>query len=587
MIDRRTFVGLGATALISCAQSRSEYFGRTTPPSAPKLVHSLLAEPATLDPAKSGEDIESYVIPALFEGLTAYHPQQPKPMAALATHYEASPEQDRFTFYLRGHPAPRGVRLPTGDSLPAEFTNRQKTVSDAIPVCWSDGRRLTAHDFVYSWRRFLDPKTAAPMAYQLYYVKNAEDINTGKLSPQDLGVWALDDFTFQVELLSPTPFFLQLITQYPFSPVPRQALEAARRRGNESSWTEPQHIVVSGPFMVREWRRHEVITAVRNPRYYDANIVRIEELVFPIVADGPTTVKLYRSGDVVTMCGPSFPPLYTPTLSAKKDFHKEPAFVTVYPTISVRKPPFNNLLLRYALNIGTEKKAFTDLLGAGRVPASSLVPPMPGYPAPRTLDVEIDGKIYDVLSFNIEGARALLAKAGFDAVTTPGHRVLDVTYHFPILSDSKLKAEVLQQQWRRNLGIRVNLAAREFNVHWQMVRDRDYSGVADYAFFAPYYDPNPFLEQFSTSGSGNPTGWTDPTYSSMLAEANRTLDPQARMTKLADCEKRLLISMPFVPLYLDTFAYLQKPFVRGLASNPLGDMRAFKYAWIDTRWRPT
>jgi oligopeptide transport system substrate-binding protein len=206
MIDRRTFVGLGATGLISCAQSRSEYFGSTVPASSRKLVHSLLAEPATLDPAKSGEDLESYVIPALFEGLTGYHPQRPEPMGALATHYETSPEQDRFTFYLRGHPAPSGVRLPTGDSLPAEFTNGKKTAPDAIPVCWSDGRRLTAHDFVYSWRRLLDPKTAAPMAYQLYYVKNAEDINTGNRSPRDLGVRALDDFTFQVDLRSPTPF---------------------------------------------------------------------------------------------------------------------------------------------------------------------------------------------------------------------------------------------------------------------------------------------------------------------------------------------------------------------------------------------
>ena len=88
-----------------------------------------------------------------------------------------------------------------------------------------------------------------------------------------------------------------------------------------------------------------------------------------------------------------------------------------------------------------------------------------------------------------------------------------------------------------------------------------------------------------TSGVGNPTGWTHPDYTAKLADANRTLDPLERMMKLADCEKRLLVAMPCVPLYFEAWAYLQKPFVRGLTNN-LFDIRPFKYAWIDTNWRP-
>jgi len=292
MIRRREFLALSGAGFVSCSQPRSEYFGNTEPPTSAKLVHSLPAEPATLDPAKSGEDIESYVVPALFEGLTLYHPLRPEPIAGLATHYEVSPDQDRFTFYLRGHSAPRGIKLTNPDTLPIEFTRGQKSSADANPAYWSDGSGITAHDVVYSWRRLIDPVTVAPMAYQLYYLVNAEDINQGKRSPHDLGVKAIDDFTLQVDLRSPTPFFLQLITQFPFSPVPRQAIEAARQRGNESSWTEPEHIVVSGPFTLKERRRYEVITAVRNPRYYDANFVGIEELSFPIVVNGTTAVNL-------------------------------------------------------------------------------------------------------------------------------------------------------------------------------------------------------------------------------------------------------------------------------------------------------
>jgi ABC-type transport system substrate-binding protein len=235
--------------------------------------------------------------------------------------------------------------------------------------------------------------------------------------------------------------------------------------------------------------------------------------------------------------------------------------------------------------MGTEKKKVTDFLGASRVPASSLVPPTPGYQTSKSLLVEIDGRTYDILSFNVEAARSLLAKAGFDQTTGTGRHAVETTYHYPVLPDSQLKGEIFQEQWRRNLGIRVSLAAHEFSVHWEMIRNGNYDGVADYAFFAPYFDPNPFLEQFSTGGPGNPAGWTDPVYAGMLADANRTINPQTRMTRLADCEQRLMRAMPFVPLYVDAWAYLQKPFVRALRGNRLADMRSFKYAWIDTNWR--
>lgn len=256
MMRRRAFVALsGAAGLAACAPAGGDYFGNTTPPSSSTLFHSLGGEPDTLDPANSAGGMEFWVIPALLEGLTQCHPRLPQPMAALATHYERLRTQDQFTFYLRGHNNPRGVQLPAFESLPAEFTRGQKSASDSAPARWSDGRVITAHDFVYAWRRFLDPATAAPLAYQLYYLHNGEEVNTGKRAPDALGVRAPDDFTFQVDLRSPTPFFLELITQYITAAVPRQAIEAARHRGNEASWTEPGRMVVSGPFCLRSWRR--------------------------------------------------------------------------------------------------------------------------------------------------------------------------------------------------------------------------------------------------------------------------------------------------------------------------------------------
>jgi ABC-type oligopeptide transport system substrate-binding subunit len=585
MINRRAFLATSAAGLISCRASRGEYFGTTVLASSRKLVHSLGAEIESLDPAKSTFGWEFYVIPALFEGLTQYHPRLPEPMAALATHYEASPDQTQFTFYLRGHPAPRGTRLASAESLPFEFTRGRKSAADAVPACWSDGVPLTAEDLVYSWKRLLDPNTAAPMSYQFYCVRNAEDIQAGKCSPRDLGVRALDDFTFQIDLRSPTPFFLPLITQYPCSPVPRHAIEAARWRGNESSWTEPEHIAVSGPFLLRNCRRFQAITALKNPRYYDAHLVGVDELVFEPVVDGTTAMNLYRSGAVTATPGFGLPPLFAAMLGSKKDFQKQPTWGTACHTFSTRKPPLDNTLLRYALNLGTEKRSFCDLLGAGQVPAATIVPPMPHYPAASVLNVEVDGHSHDVLSFNIQKARALFTKAGFRSRASAGG-MPEITYHTSAQPHTRLIAELVQQQWSRNLGIRVQLAIREFTVHWKMVLDGDYTGIAFFEFLPSYFDPNPFLDPFLTHGPGNPTGWTDPLYTSMLADANRTLVPKARLTKLADCEQRLLTAMPFAPVYFDALAYLQKPFVKGFASN-LFDIRSYKYAWIDTKWRPS
>ena len=114
----------------------------------------------------------------------------------------------------------------------------------------------------------------------------------------------------------------------------------------------------------------------------------------------------------------------------------------------------------------------------------------------------------------------------------------------------------------------------------------DYAGIADFGFLPLYLDPNPFLDPFLTAGTGNPTGWTDPVYRTMLAEANGTLEPGKRLARLAQCECHVLTAMPFLPLYSCSWQYLCKPFVRGLASSPF-DTRAFKYAWIDTNWRPS
>ena len=337
---------------------------------------------------------------------------------------------------------------------------------------------------MYSWRRFVDPKNSAPMAYQFYCIANAEEANTGKCEPQRLGIKGLDQFSLRVQLRGPTPFFLNLITQYFFAAVPKQSIEPAKARGVESSWTEPRNIVGSGAFTLKEYRRYEQLVALRNPNYYEASVVGIDELRFYPIVEGTTAVHLYRTGAAAATPSAGFPPVFIPSLRGKKDFHGGTALGGIGSSINTSRAPFDNVLLRYALNTATDKTAFSGL-SYGSVPSRTVVPPMPGYPSVQSVSTLVDGCAFDLLTFNVELARALLAKSGYPNGIGRDGRRLEVMYHFPVLPETRPKADIHRDQWQRHLGIRVNLVPREFNEHFRIVLNAGYSGIAEFSFLRP------------------------------------------------------------------------------------------------------
>src|SRR5262245_37500783 len=163
-MKRRTLLMITAFAA-GCQRTNSRYFGRTTPPRGQRIVMAIVAEPSTLDPGRSWELYDTYPIRALFEGLTNYHPRTLEPVGALATHYQTDPDQTQFAFYLRGHRSPHG--LPLAGSLPDRLVP---------PARWSDGTVITAHDFVYSWRRVVDPANGFATASLFFPICNAQAV---------------------------------------------------------------------------------------------------------------------------------------------------------------------------------------------------------------------------------------------------------------------------------------------------------------------------------------------------------------------------------------------------------------------------
>ena len=547
-------------ALAGCAGA-SPYFGKTTPPTSQRLVYSNGEEPGTLDPAQSVGAASEIVMSALLDSLTSLDPLTLEPAAGLATHYDLDDGGTRYTFFLRGHRKPRGIRLPNTDSLPREISLGRRAPPDRIPALWSDGTPVTAHDFVYSWRRFVDPATAAPMAFYLAPLQ-------GSNAPDTLAVRAIDDFTFQFELETPTPSFVKLLWQPFLAAVPRQSIKAARQ------WTTPAHYVSSGPFLLREWRPYDRIVLTRNPRYWETKSVAIEEIVFLPISNGTANVNLYKAGAMQSMDPRLIPPPLVAALAQKKDFVTAPALRTLWFLLNITTPPLDRLAVRYALNLATDKVAIAKFLGAGQKPANGIVPPLPGYPPLQKLGVSIGGRKLDLLAFDPGAARELLRAEGIAD--------LELAITFPTLPNIREIAVILQRQWRECLGVRVNLLEQGEAEWLQNLGKKQYRHVTQDSWTARCADPTDYLALF-----GPPlhySTWTDINFDRGFTEANRILDPDERMKALAACEAKLIGAMPVIPIFHDTWTYLESPYLRGLKPNPFAAPQ-FKYAWIDTNWR--
>ena len=226
--------------------------------------------------------------------------------------------------------------------------------------------------------------------------------------------------------------------------------------------------------------------------------------------------------------------------------------------------------------MATDKRHVTDLFGAGNVVASGVVPPSGLYQQPRTLSVPIEGKNYDVLSFDPQSARGLISR-----INNPiSSRIQYFTTNSP---ESILWAQIVKKHWHDNLGIEVDILAVDFPTWLQGVKSGSFRHVAASGSSGSYVDPVWFLDLFDNS-NGYGTHWSDPRYRAMLGTAKSTSDPAMRLASLARCEFYLLRAMPVLPLAHWVTADLIKPFVPGLGNNLL-DRQQLKYVWIDTKWR--
>lgn len=510
------------------------------------FVYDNGSEVATLDPATISAQADGRVAMALFEGLTVKDPATLAPLPGVAESWELSADGLTWTFRLRA-------------------------------ARWSNGDALDSADFVWSWRRLLEPETAAPYAYLLHCVRGAEAYARAaplerEARARELGLHAPDARTLVVELARPTAHFLALTSFHPLFPVHRRSYEHFRARFPErwaSEWIRPGHLVSNGPFKLRERRVNDRLRLVKNPEYWDAGAVAFQSLDVLALEHVGTALNLYLAGEVDWI--DRVPTQLVPRLLARPDFAPAPYLATYFYRVNTTRAPYDDARVRRALALAIDRRALcAAVVRRGEQPCWSLTPPgLAGYARPELAHAAPDPDAPDgaaaataALERDRAEARALLAAAGFG----PARPFPTLALHFNTSEAHRDIAEVIAADWRHTLGIEVQLENQERKGALDAQANLRYD-VSRSSWIGDYADPENFLAVFRGGGENNRTGWSDARYDALLVEAERERDPAHRLALLAEAERILLDELPILPIYSYVSQNLVHPRLGGFHAN--------------------
>ena len=491
------------------------------------LIVGNSAEPADLDPHLAEAYTDQILLVALYEGLTVLDERTSRPLPGVAESWETSADGLTWTFRLRA-----GAR-------------------------WSNGDVVTAHDFVFSFRRLLSPALGASLSYMLWPVRNAEAFNTGKLADFGaVGIAAPDDRTLRLTLAHPVPHLAALAAHSSWLPVHRPTLErfdAVTRRGG--AWTRPGSLVGNGPFTLADWRPNARLAVARNPRYWDAARNRLEGVVFLPVEKSEVEELNYRAGQMHLTF--ALPPAKVEGYrrESPSPLRIDPLLNVTYMNFNVTRPPLDQPKVRRALSLAIDRDALARAVFLGtRAPAPSFTPPdCGGYTARAGVATDA------------EAARMLLAEAGF-----PGGRGLPV-FPVQVQNDSTYPRimEAIQAMWLKELGVRSTIEPLEQKT-WVQNQQSKQHVIGLMGWTGDYPDPLTFLGIFRSGGGNNWTGWVSPAYDALLDGTDQTADAARRLELFQQAEALLLQEAPVTPLVFGSRTYLIHPAVKGWEPSPLG-----------------
>ena len=505
-----------------------------------EIIVNLSVEPKTIDPSFNAQIYGVIYIQHVFEGLTT-RDRNNKVVEGVAESWDISSDGKVYTFHLR--------------------TN----------ALWSDGKPVVAEDFVYSWRREVDPDVASEFSYQHEPVKNARDITAGNLPVDSLGVKAIDDYTLEVELEAPTAYFLELTAFPTYAPLRRDIIEE-----HGDSWTlSPETYIGNGPYVMSERNIDENIIMVKSTNYWNADTIIAPKITFVFMQDGAAAIAGIKDGTLHMAYEP--PQQDIPTLTEEGLIQIKPLIATYYYPINVTNRYLRDARVRKALSLVIDRNYIVEnVTKGGQKPASGWIP----Y---AVNDVSGDfrenaGDLYDIskegYSNNIEMAKQLLAEAGYpngagfpviEFKTDPGN-------HVGIF-------EAVQQMWKEHLNIDSSITQIDNALLGQTLLEKNFM-IGRLYWSSDYMDPMSMMSLFVSYNTQNNGGYSNRRYDELIERAASTDDQNVRMAAMHEAEKIFIDDMGAIPIYFYTEPLLVNPKLKGVVYNPLGFHR-FNYAYLE------
>ncbi|SCW31819.1 oligopeptide transport system substrate-binding protein [Borreliella japonica] len=469
---------------------------------------SLGSEPSSLDPQLSDDNISSKMIDTMFRGLVTGDPNTGGNKPGLAKNWDISPDGTVYTFTLREQ------------------------------ITWSDGVAITAEGIRKSYLRILNKETGSKYVEMVKSaIKNGQKYFDEQVSDSELGIRAIDERTLEITLESPKPYFIDMLVHQSFIPIP---IHVTEKYGQ--SWTNPENMVTSGPFKLKERVPNEKYVLEKNDKYYNSSEVEVQNIAFYTTNDSSTAYKMYENEELDAIFG-SIPPDLIRDLKLRSDYYSSAVNAVYFYAFNTHIKPLDNVKVRKALTLAIDRETLAyKVLDNGTTPTRRATPNFSSYSYSKNLEL-----------FNPEVAKTLLVEAGYP--NGNGFPILKLKYN---TSEANKKiCEFIQNQWKKNLNIDVELENEEWTTYLNTRSNGNYE-IARAGWVGDYADPSTFLSIFTqgyTQFSSH--NYSNLEYDELIKKSDLELDPIKRQDILRQAEEIIIEKdFPIAPIYIYGNSYL-------------------------------
>lgn len=496
----------------------------------PSLAETVLhrgnsGEPQTLDQAQTSIDIEAFILKDLYEGLTIYGADG-KIIPGAAESWTLSDDGTVYTFKLREN------------------------------AKWSDGTPVKAEDFVFSYQRVEDPKTAAKYANILYPIKNAEKINKGEAKPEELGVKAVDAKTLEITLERATPFLLELLAHQTALPVSKASVEK-----NGADFVKPGTMVSNGAYTLQAHVPNDSLTVVKNANHWDAANTKIDKVIFYPIDDQAASVRRFEAKEMDLAYNFSADQLDRLRKSYGEQVHVSPTLATYYYTFDTREAPYDDVRVRRALSMAVDRDFLAkEIYSGSQLPSYSMVPPgMGSYGEPAKADFATLSQLD-----REDEAVKLMKEAGYGE----GGKPLSVEIRYNTNPNHERVATAVADMWKTTFGANVSLVNLDVASHYGYLQEGGKFNVARAGWVADYADAENFLAlSVSSNKTFNYSKFNNPEFDALMKKSYDEKDAAARNKILHEAETILMKEQPVAPFLTQADLWLVSNRVKGWKDN--------------------